>query len=277
MNIHKVNPFIRLAQHHTIDNWNIEPRIILDYELLYCCGGHCTLDYDNQAYTISKDDIVLICPGVEHAFRDTSNFVQPHIHFDLAYDEKDSEMVFICFCREKYLSPAERNLIRTNVFYQNHHSPIITIDNTNLFSHLFFEIIDSFKTDYTIARSDMLRLIEMIEHSNFPGTFHQNHPKSKLCDSVKHFIDKNITRPLSLQELEFNFCYDRFYISKEFKKEFGSSIMSYHKSKRLQLSFELLKSYTVTEVSEMLGFSSVFAFSRAFKNYFGTSPKDLSS
>jgi AraC-like DNA-binding protein len=37
---------------------------------------------------------------------------------------------------------------------------------------------------------------------------------------------------------------------------------------------ELLRDVSVTEISEKLGFSSIYAFSRAFSNFFGQSPSE---
>ena len=56
---------------------------------------------------------------------------------------------------------------------------------------------------------------------------------------------------------------------KEFEKDINLRMETY-KSKRK----ELLKNNSVSKVCEMLGFSSIYAFSRAYKNFYGYSPKN---
>lgn len=64
---------------------------------------------------------------------------------------------------------------------------------------------------------------------------------------------------------------------KKVKSLTGQSPTDFIKSIRLQHASELLQSgkYTVTEVSEMCGFSSVGYFSTVFKGYFGKSPTGI--
>ena len=64
---------------------------------------------------------------------------------------------------------------------------------------------------------------------------------------------------------------------KKVKSLTGQSPTDFIKSIRLRHASELLQSgkYTVTEVSEMCGFSSVGYFSTVFKGYFGKSPTGI--
>jgi len=270
MNIYEVNPYIRLTKRHTM-SWDMAQRIILDYELLYCDGGRCTLWYDGVDYQIKQGDILLICPGVEHRFHDVENLVQPHIHFDIQYDDV-SELVYICFQRKDELPPNELQYLRKNIFYQDHRSPIIRVENPPTFVKLFYETVDSFQSNYMVAHANMILLLDMIERYNFPRTFEAAHHINPMCISVKKYLKDNCDKPLQLEALESFFNYSRFYISKQFKKEYGISVMAYHRNKRMELAKSLLKQYSVSEVGDRLGFTSIFAFSRAFKEHYGVSP-----
>jgi AraC-like DNA-binding protein len=64
---------------------------------------------------------------------------------------------------------------------------------------------------------------------------------------------------------------------KKVKSLTGQSPTDLIKTIRLRHASELLQTrkYTVTEVSEMCGFSSVGYFSTVFKNFFGKSPSEI--
>ena len=71
---------------------------------------------------------------------------------------------------------------------------------------------------------------------------------------------------------QFNYNYN--YLSALFKKTTGKKISEYYQSRRLETARTLLNSKKkIGEVSEMLNYSSPFAFSKAFKRSFGVSPK----
>lgn len=89
MNPYLINPYIRKAKNSVLLNPSfIRTRSILDYELLYIKNGHFQLVYNGVAYDCHKGNLMLLHPGVEHYFRSLGESIeQPHIHFDLCYDE----------------------------------------------------------------------------------------------------------------------------------------------------------------------------------------------
>ena len=284
MDVYSINPYIRLTKRHMIVNWNVNTRIIFDYELIMCEGGRCTLRYDGLDYQITRGTVVLICPGIEHKFYNTSNFIQPHIHFDLNYDDL-SEHIYICFEKEAELAPKSRELIRDNLFYRRgeRHSPIISVPGEDLgeFTDLFNSVIDSFDSDYLKSKADMIKLLDIIEKNNFPGSFRRMGYSSPICTGIKKFIDDNLARNVKLEELERHFHYSRYFLEQLFRETYGLPIIEYHRIRRMELARLTHSKYNVTETAERMGFNSVYAFSRAFKNRFGISPlnhkKNLSS
>ena len=275
MNVYSINPYIRLTKRHMIADWDITTRIIFDYELIMCEGGQCTLRYDGRDYFITRGMIVLICPGVEHSFFNVSNFIQPHIHFDINYDDL-SEHVYICFEKESQLSQKDRELIRKNIFYRagEQRSPIVTIpeEDKETFTELFNSIVDYSDTDYLKAKSDMIRLLDIIEKYNFPGSFTRVGYVNPVCLGIKKYLDYNLTRNIELAEIERNFHYSRFFLEQLFRETYGTSIIGYHRKRRMELARATLSESSVTETAEKMGFTSVYVFSRAFKNFFGLSP-----
>lgn len=95
-----------------------------------------------------------------------------------------------------------------------------------------------------------------------------------FCWQIMNYIDTNIYTIKSLRELGELTGYNYNYLSNVFKDVTGNTIMEYYKSKRLKTAKILLTEgkLSVTEIAALLNYSSIYAFSRAFKNEYGTAP-----
>jgi transcriptional regulator GlxA family with amidase domain len=73
---------------------------------------------------------------------------------------------------------------------------------------------------------------------------------------------------MTLDDFEKTFFYDKFYLERKFKEAYGISLIEYRNKKRMELANHLLKFHPVFKVSELVGYQSIYAFSRAYKNFF---------
>lgn len=273
MNILEVNPYIRCAMHSEIlAPAHINRRIILDYELLYIEEGEFLLKYNEKDFWCRKGDILLLCPNIPHSFHIIKeNLLQPHIHFDMQYD-KDSANVFICFQDYGGLTQAERRMIRENVFPQLRETPFLKISDRERFLELFFGVIDSREVNSLESKSKMLCLLQMIISENETEEFSMPSGNPGVAMRIRSYLDANYEQEIQLCDLEKQFGYSKFYLEKLFRKEYGKSIISYRNEKRMQAAVRMLQEYSVSQTAQMLGFSSIYAFSRAFRTVYGVSP-----
>lgn len=96
----------------------------------------------------------------------------------------------------------------------------------------------------------------------------------ELVPRIIHYIDDRFLAIGSLDELSEVFGYSYNHIYKIFKHHTGESIKSYFLRKRMEYAKESLgKGRRVFELSRELGYNTPYNFSRAFKNYYGHSPK----
>ena len=78
---------------------------------------------------------------------------------------------------------------------------------------------------------------------------------------------------INVEKISSMFGFERSYLYRLFKKEYGISVKEYIIKVRMDKAKELLKSgSTVADVAELVGYSDEFAFSKAFKKYLGISP-----
>lgn len=277
MDIPEINPYIRLAMHSTLlAPSQIKRRIILDYELVYIENGRFRLTYHDQDYTCQKGDILFLCPNIPHSFHVfETNVVQPHIHFDMQY-ASDSSDVFISFQDYHQLSPTERALIRENVFPSLRDAPpFLKIRNQEHFLEIFYEIISAKQSSCLNTleyKAKMLNLLQDIISENAPEDFVPVSNDSRIAPLVKAYLDSSYDQDIQLSNLEQHFGYSKFHIEKLFKREYGISPISYRNNKRLSKAAALLLDHSVTATAQQVGYSSVYAFSRAFRSFYGISP-----
>ncbi len=271
MDINTVNPFVRVAMHSVLET-GISRRAILDYELIFVESGTLHLMYNNKEYFFGAGALLLLCPGVPHTFlieRDCP-VSQPHIHFDMEYDRNSKDM-YTCYKDLPAYSNTDKRLLRRNIFPEQA-SPEITVENKKAFLETFYKLIDSFGENALNTKALCLMLIQTVIEDNFKANFSLNKEKPLTAKELKGYIDANCDKYLTLDILENQFHYSRFYLEKEFKAMHNCSIMKYYNEKRLLKAKELLREMTVTQTANALGYSSIYAFSRAYKNKFGVSP-----
>jgi len=88
------------------------------------------------------------------------------------------------------------------------------------------------------------------------------------------FIKRNLSASLNIKQIA-SACYvSESTITKSFKKELNISVHEYINQELMMVAGVMLESsdMSVLTISEKLGFSDQFYFSRRFKQHFGTSP-----
>lgn len=272
--ISAINPYIRVAMHSVIPaGIEINRRIIFDYELIYLENGALTLNYNEVDYCFRKGQFILLRPGVSHSlFNIKSDLSQPHIHFDINHIA-NSEQVPVSFKDMNALNAKEKAWIRNDIFIDYPKEPTIVFSDTEKALTLFFEVIDNPALPLT-RKAKLIQLLEMLLLDNFPGLLKQQQPARLIEKSVKEYIDAGQGFAAKLEDIAKQFNYNKYYLDHRFRESYGVGIIAYRNEKRMQMAKKMLPHNTVSAVSEKLGFSSVYVFSRAFKNHFGISPTE---
>lgn len=273
LKISDVNPYIRRAMHSVIRaNHTINRRIIFDYELIYVAGGEFILRYDEVDYRCQEGQFLFLRPGIPHSFTNSDvDLVQPHIHFDITHLD-NSVQVPISFKDFDSMTEQEKSWIRQDVFADYPQVPLVSFSDKEKALSLFYEIVGEHDDQALTRKAKLMSLLEWLINDNFPHVFHQESPAYRIESQVKDYIDAGQGITAKLDDLAKQFNYSKYYLDRCFRNRYGVGIMAYRNEKRMHVAKDMLKSKTVSEVSESLGFSSIYVFSRAFKNYFGLSP-----
>lgn len=98
-----------------------------------------------------------------------------------------------------------------------------------------------------------------------PGAFNNTSTKDSLLFYVVNYLKNNVYQIDALSNLSGDTGYSYSYLSHLFSEKMGQSLKSFFASIRMDAADKLLLEKSVTEVSDLLGYSSVHAFSRAYK------------
>ncbi len=94
---------------------------------------------------------------------------------------------------------------------------------------------------------------------------------------AREILIQHIGEPVTIKELSRKVAINECYLKKGFKEMFGTTIFDFYQNQRMEHARYLLyeKGLSVTEVSMLLGYSSISHFSSAFKKHTGLKPCEL--
>ncbi len=115
------------------------------------------------------------------------------------------------------------------------------------------------------------------EVEGFQCKFLANEADREKIVQAREILLQHIGEPLTIKELSRKVAINECYLKKGFKEMFGTTIFDFYHGQRMEHARYLLyeKGLSVTEVSLMLGYSSISHFSTAFKKHTGLKPCEL--
>jgi len=141
---------------------------------------------------------------------------------------------------------------------------------------------DSLENIYINAQTQMLLLYSMEcmvgdKEDSFTCKFLANEADREKISKAREILLQHISEPLTIKELSRKVAINECYLKKGFKEMFGTTIFDFFQSQRMEHAKYLLyeKGLSVTDVSLLLGYSSISHFSTAFKKQTGLKPCEL--
>lgn len=234
------------------------------FELTLVSDGAGTVFAENVPSEVKKGDIYLSMPYESHKI--VSDSRSP-----LKYD-------FFAFNTDNTSLKAELELLRE---YRNDPKDRI-FTSTELASVISFAVAEM-NGDALYSGELLLHLLNQVPIyliRAFSSRSHHGsdapHTKAQvLCCRMMNYIDTNICTIKSLDVLSEVFGYSYKYLSSLFRHTTSMTLADYYKGKKLDLAAKSVADGKLKfgEIAELLGYSSVYSFSKAFSGYFGMSPR----
>jgi AraC family transcriptional regulator len=149
-----------------------------------------------------------------------------------------------------------------------------------LLNHSYTGVLENI---YINAQMQMLLLYSLEcmigekDVESFQCKFLANEADREKISKAREILLEHIGEPLTIKELSRKVAINECYLKKGFKEMFGTTIFDFYQGQRMEHARYLLyeKGLSVTEVSIMLGYSSISHFSTAFKKHTGLKPCEL--
>ena len=238
-------------------DWLSVPHTHACAELFYVVSGQGSFSIDGETYPVSKDDLVIINPFVEHT--ETSLKSQPLEYIVLGVDGLellvgDSENRNFYISHMHTRNSAMQTYLRDMLQEIESQAPGYETICQNFLEILIIRVMRS--SDYSA------RLVPTQTHA------------SKESATVRRYIDGHFKEPLTLDLLADLVHINKYHMAHSFTRDYGISPINYLLSLRLQESRTLLQStnLSMTQIARIIGFSSPCYFSQIFKKSLGISP-----
>lgn len=230
------------------------------WELTYVDSGEMYSIVDNQKYLLRQGDCTFYGPNqhhIQYAAQNVSvNF------FSIAFDMelKKSDMLLNQVFQIQHTDAALLNKIISESTVSQSYSGELMICYLKEFLILLFRALD--KQSPVKAPDSHLK---------------QNLEKN-IVGEVCNYIEENIFSPITVADIAHHINLSVPYLSTLFHRQKEIRLIEYIRNRKLEKSKELIRSgqYTITQISEMLGYSSIHYFSRIFKATYNISPSEYS-
>ena len=235
------------------------------YELTVVTDGKGTVYANGNGVKVSRGDIFLSFPFDFHAI--DSDKTEPLKYDFFAFSTDDPKMLSELKRIEESFMNAEGRTVRDEKIAVLVRNAIAEFDKADSFSD---EILETLFTQIIIY------LIRCFGKSERVGVGSCATNAEVLCYQIMNYIDTHVYELKDLSVLSTVTNYNYSYLSSLFCKETGQTLSEYFRGRRLETARLLIEENkrTITEISEMVNYSSIYTFSRAFKEKYGVSPAD---
>lgn len=228
------------------------------YEVNYFISGDAEFLIEDKKYPLKPGDMIIIQPGQHHNVRMLSS--ARYERYVLRFSE--------------YLIPNDilHKFARKSGCYHVGDTVI-----PSLFSRLDYHVENLGDDSETLKMLFRCVLTEIIVYFTRMGGKEEAALKLLKDDMVVvlDYINKNLERPLCIEDICREFHYSKSYICHEFSQNLGVPIIQYVRTKKIMYANALIRSgKSPTEVASQCGYSDYSTFYRMYKKIMGKSPSD---
>lgn len=243
---------------------HIHPQV----ELVICTKGECIYHAEKNQYHLKEGDCLFVNAHIEHS----TEFLPPSSAIDIVYFRLDD------FESRKLLRtmPAAWSLLKMSDTH------ISLFKDHTIYTYVS-EIISEYKKSEPyyemFVKANILKILGVMyrEHQlNSPDTDIDESKFEKL-KILFDYLDEHYNQNITLQTVSEMLGFNKSYFSRMFKEMTGHNFSEYLTKIRINKAIQLLgtRDLNISEISNMLGFSSPTYFNEVFKKYFQCTPAEF--
>lgn len=250
---------LNVASYRYGEDWHSVPHSHNHTELFFIVSGKGQFLIQGQVFPVDVNNLVIINPNVLHT--ELSLNAQPLEYIVLGIggielatgENSNGQFCVLDHFQSLEISSCLRNILREmelkNIGYED-------------ICQAYLEIL--------IIRLMRITSLCVQEESHTMSS-------NRQCAAVRHYIDLHYKESLTLEQLSEEAHMNKYYLSHTFKREYGVSPINYMISRRIDESKYLLAEtdLSMSQIAQLLGFSSLSYFSQVFRKTHGSSPMEF--
>lgn len=235
------------------------------YELTIVTGGAGTVETNGVRVPVAEGDIFISLPYDTHAIY--SDAARPLKYDFFSFYPCDDEKRAVLESLSTAISPANKRIV-----------------NNDKIGYLVATVTEEVSSDapdrMEIIESTVSQIIiYLIRSMKGISTYHTQHVSDRdmLCFKIMNYIDTHIGIIKNLSDIADIMNYNYSYLSAIFRSQTGITICEYFQRKKLESARQLLieGKLRISKIAEIFGYSSIYAFSKAFKKKYGIAPSEI--
>ncbi|NLJ89770.1 MAG: AraC family transcriptional regulator [Clostridiales bacterium] len=237
------------------DDWVSLPHSHDFTEFFYITNGSGKFSVESETFDVKSNDLIILNPSIMHT--EISNPSRPMEYIVLGIEGIN--------------------------FQAGTHDYIFLNSSTNKSDlHLYFNTLaQEMKKDQPYRDfmcQNLLNIIftTILRNEAFNISLVNGPNLTRDCNIVKKYIEEHFRENITIDSLSSLVHLNKYYFVHKFTKEFGTSPIKYLINMRIEESKHLLAStnYSLSSISQMVGFSSPSYFSQVFKRTTSMTPQE---
>ena len=256
-NFTHINPCVCAFERTSPTKYPVGPWKLSKYVIHFVLDGYGSCEYDGKKMTIEPGSIFSIVPNVLVSYKQIPSNPWRSVWIEIIGSE----------CAEIF----KKIGLGDSVFIRK-------VEDFDKFSNLFLNIMNDCNNTSDpngyIFLSHLYNIFYYIE-KEFGTEKNKVRQRNKLIDNIIHYIDNNYNNKISAVTIAKEFYISSQYLAKLFKKELKTTPTNYVTTVRLEKAAFLLSntSFSIANISDLVGFSNPFYFTNQFKKKYIVSPK----
>ncbi len=247
------------------------------WELVYVDRGEVLLTADDKVYTVNKGEMLFHKPGQFHAVE--SNGRSPCNLIVICFVSKSPSMHF--FEDKIFLLDDRKRALLSQIMAEGKNSFDSPLDDPGL-KKLTRRRESPFGAEQLLKLSLESLLIHfvrgdsMISRKERLTASMRDTQEDRLAKAALSYLEENLHGSVTLDEAAGRLHVGKSYLKRLFRERTGGSLIDTFIRMKIEEAKRLIReeSYNVTQIAELLGFSSVHYFSRSFKRVTGMTPSE---
>lgn len=224
--------------------------------LLYILSGEYSYSSEKASFTAGSNSLIYLpANSIPYSYKISKSGENPVLTMQIEFDLLDS-------------------LSKNPIVYSTHPT-LLTNHAEDSISACFKTIIETYTKNDTASRlvsiSEFFKLLSLC--TKFSGNAQISSSYQKIAPAIE-YIQSNYKNSFTILELS-NLCHiSESQLRRIFRSEIGMSPIKYKNKILIQHACSFLENdtFNIGEISEILGFCDIYAFSHFFYNYKGISP-----